>query len=576
MTNSFTRFARTGLLCALGGTLALGGCTEGGSDDAASVEVAPENAQVLRRALGPIRGGVTDTESKAVVGLYSQSSGGICSGSLIAPNLVLTAQHCVAQVPTPYVICGQTQFGDVYRGSSFSATTDVSLFSFNRTETFAGSEVFIPPGTRDLCGEDIALILLTSNVPANVTEPYTPRIDVPATPGEDYVAIGYGETGNGRGSGERRIITQRSVDCYGTQCGGFGQVQDGEFVGSDGTCQGDSGGPALDPQDRVFGVLSRGGDGCTSSTYTDVAANADWMRDIGALAAELGGYPEPAWVSLGTSDPVINDMDEDGIADEIDNCIDVANTDQGDVDEDGVGDLCDERDDRDRGGSCAVCNGCNEDAECGDGGTCVNFGDGGVCSVDCADGTACPGDTQCFDVPAAGGVQSLCLNADAGSEGVCHEGFVCGEAVALPADSCNICNPCATDNQCGEGVCLNFGSGGVCTLSCEDAGCPGDSACFEVSGQLVCLNPDAAAAGVCPEAYECAAGESGEPGGDEEPGEPTEGSGSATGGDTPPPFFGASQSSGCAAASSAPGFGFGALLLGLFLGRRRREERASL
>ncbi|MEZ4463488.1 MAG: trypsin-like serine protease [bacterium] len=42
---------------------------------------------------------------------------GICSGSLIAPNLVMTAQHCVAEIRSPQVICGQSAFGNLYPAS---------------------------------------------------------------------------------------------------------------------------------------------------------------------------------------------------------------------------------------------------------------------------------------------------------------------------------------------------------------------------------------------------------------------------------------------------------------------------
>lgn len=51
-----------------------------------------------------------------------------------------------------------------------------------------------------------------------------------------------------------------------------------------------------------------------------------------------------SWADLGCGEPCGSpcpDFDEDGICDDVDNCIDVANSDQSDVDEDGVGDVCD-------------------------------------------------------------------------------------------------------------------------------------------------------------------------------------------------------------------------------------------
>ncbi len=50
------------------------------------------------------------------------------------------------------------------------------------------------------------------------------------------------------------------------------------------------------------------------------------------------------------STPYVPDMDDDGIADSIDNCIDVYNPSQLDADDDGIGDLCDECTDTDNDG----------------------------------------------------------------------------------------------------------------------------------------------------------------------------------------------------------------------------------
>ncbi len=47
-----------------------------------------------------IKGGYTDSTDKAVVGLvmFVGQGYGTCSGTLITPNIVLTAQHCIVRV----------------------------------------------------------------------------------------------------------------------------------------------------------------------------------------------------------------------------------------------------------------------------------------------------------------------------------------------------------------------------------------------------------------------------------------------------------------------------------------------
>ena len=532
------------------------GCTADESREARLEELA-DTTWHIAQVRQEIAGGQIDTLQTAVVGMFNTSQGGMCSGTLIAPNLVLTAQHCVAQVPTSYVRCGRTEFGRVYAASSFYITTDTT-FEISG-DFFRADEIIVPPGSRDLCGADIALMILTENVPDSLATPHIPRIDITATAGEYYTAHGYGDTNGAGQAGTRRWIDNRQVFCDGPECQRYvgNSIDTNEWIGSDGTCQGDSGGPALDELQRVFGVLSRGGDGCTSSTYSDVEDWGDWIREVAATAAVQGGYQPASWVATGNSDPFFADADLDTIADELDNCIDVQNIDQLDSDGDSIGDACDPIDGRDRGGSCLHCNGCNEDSECGDG-VCVNFGDGGVCTNDCSSNDDCPESTQCFTVPAGGDTtRSLCLNDDAGGAGVCHEDWVCGgEVVRDPAAACDVCETCTDDSQCIYGSCIGIGDVSVCSAECDsDSDCPGDSRCFDARGARFCFNPDAADAGICHADFVC----EDFPENEEEPTNPT---------DPVPGSVNAASDGGC---STAPATGsiWGLALLALFTRRRR-------
>lgn len=305
------------------------------------VEEASEPADQVVTVGQEIKGGERDYETSGVVGMFSGASGGICSGTLIAPNLVLTAQHCVAQVSSQQVICGQSGFGAQYQGSQMFITTDSAL---TRNSYFVrGAEIIVPPGVGDMCGEDIALLRLSQNVPTSRAEVIPPRIDEPVRRGETYTAIGYGHIGDGSGAGIRRILGGLTAQCGGDNCPSFAQVTGTEWLGEGGTCQGDSGGGALDEQGRVLGALSRGASGCRSSVYSAVSGWADWMRQEGLDAAQEGGYAPLPWMIEGEED----DLDADGVLNEDDNCVTRANPDQADVDGDGEGDACDDDDDND-------------------------------------------------------------------------------------------------------------------------------------------------------------------------------------------------------------------------------------
>ena len=253
-----------------------------------------EPAEVTAEAESAIKGGVPSTR-KNVVGFAILQGGGLsgCTGSLIAPNLVLTARHCVSQIASEQVICGQAGFGAPYPTGSFYVSSDDEL---TQSSSFSGVlEVVVPPGDNDVCGFDVAMLILDQS--SDVT-PLVPRLDSPAVANETYVAVGYGATDDGsqQMSFERRERGSLKVTCNGDDCPGFSQAAGSEWVGDEGVCQGDSGGPALDQNGLVFGVVSRGSAGCDNPVYGRVDSWADWIRATAAHAADVGGYDPPAWV----------------------------------------------------------------------------------------------------------------------------------------------------------------------------------------------------------------------------------------------------------------------------------------
>jgi secreted trypsin-like serine protease len=292
---------------ALGALVALTGC--GAQDPSASSAGDP-----LASADQAIMGGVSDSGDTNVVDIVWMMSGGSfaeCSGSLLAPNMVLTAHHCVATLqnaPNDQVDCQTTDFAAPDVVSNFLVSTQ-ELLSMNEADYHKVRQVVVPPNSTNtkLCGVDQAILILEDNIAPSEAVPLIPRVDSQIAAGEPYTAIGFGITMDGAtDSGTRRKLTGLKVDCVGTPCAQIAGDQidtTHEYIGDHGTCQGDSGGPALDQYNRVAGVTSRGGAECTSPIYGDVYAWASWIEATAETAAGLGGYPVPTWATGYPTDP---------------------------------------------------------------------------------------------------------------------------------------------------------------------------------------------------------------------------------------------------------------------------------
>lgn len=255
-----------------------------------------------------IAGGQPDYSHSNVFLLASHfgDSGGLCTSTLIAPNLLLTARHCVSpNTGDEGVVCGDSDLGDPYPPKAFVATNDPR--PSDGSPLFHAAEVRVAPGGRDTCGYDIALVILDENVPSQLAKPAVPRIDCEVMPGEQYTAVGYGKNDAGLPNATRLERGGLSIACQPGSCGGG--VESTEFLGETGICSGDSGGPALDEDGKVVGVVSRGGADCGTPIYGTVTAWYDFIVGTATDAAAMGGYEAPFWVTTGSSDPPILEGD---------------------------------------------------------------------------------------------------------------------------------------------------------------------------------------------------------------------------------------------------------------------------
>ena len=243
-----------------------------------------------------IFGGAKDDDSSAIPGVVALRVGvgttfELCSGALVAPNLVLTARHCVTKNATTSVACdenGHSANGPHVSGDEEPANIAVytgSSPSFAKPGVAKGRAIVSPTGPY-LCDSDIALVVLDS--PIEGIAPLAVRIHATARKGEVIRSIGYGQNDEASPIGTRfrkagvEVLAQgKAVSPSKTPLGTH------EFEVGKSICQGDSGGPAISEETgAVIGVVSRGG-GCDDDfghIYTTTAGFEQIFTDAFAMA----------------------------------------------------------------------------------------------------------------------------------------------------------------------------------------------------------------------------------------------------------------------------------------------------
>ncbi|EKS42322.1 S1 family peptidase [Afipia clevelandensis] len=216
------------------------------------------------------RSAPSEAVARSVVTIIG-SRGTVCTGTLIAPNIVLTAGHCVAPGTNYRVIDLSTQPPKL-----ITAQKAVTHPQFNMQTMLAHRAT-----------ADVALLLLPSSVP-NKSAAILGMPKIPIQPGSRFTVAGVGVTTSG---GDDGVGTVRAANLVVTGNPGTLQIRlvdpgtQNKSAGM-GACTGDSGAPAFQDQDGksvLAGVVSwstgpNNADGCGGLTgVTPLTIYRDWI-----------------------------------------------------------------------------------------------------------------------------------------------------------------------------------------------------------------------------------------------------------------------------------------------------------
>ena len=213
----------------------------------------------------------------------------ICSGTLIAPDVFLTASHCTVFFEQDLAPAGYTAF------VSFDNPIPFADLTSNSTTLVDVTQVVSNPGYNQAQSDpgDIAVLLVDPQQTGGITPAVLPSAglldQLAAKNGLKntvYTAVGYGVQNRVTGGGNpffqdlNPVPRVYSFSSFNSLNGGYIRLSQNPSTGNGGTCFGDSGGPNFLNVNgrRTLVAITITGDSVCRSTNVDLRVDTDSAR----------------------------------------------------------------------------------------------------------------------------------------------------------------------------------------------------------------------------------------------------------------------------------------------------------